>query len=120
MMLHPPRPGMTLAAVGAWLLLATAATWCAADRPATWPQWRGPTRDGHVTGPAWPASLRSGSLKQLWRVELGPSYSGPVVAPGRVFITETTDKEEEVVRALDRRTGKELWRAGWKGAVTVP
>jgi glucose dehydrogenase len=35
-------------------------------------------------------------------------------------VTKTRDKEEEVVRALDRRTGKEIWQAHWKGAVTVP
>jgi outer membrane protein assembly factor BamB len=56
----------------------------------------------------------------LWRVELGPGYSGPVVAADRVFVTETRDKGREVVRALDRRTGSELWRAQWEGAVTVP
>jgi outer membrane protein assembly factor BamB len=42
------------------------------------------------------------------------------VAPDRVFVTETRDKSDEVVRALDRDTGKELWRAQWKGAITVP
>src|SRR5262245_19793209 len=79
--------------------------------PATWPQWRGPTRDGHVTGPAWPADLKG--LKRLWRVELGPSYSGPVVVADRVFVAETHDWKDEIVRALDRKTGKELWRARW-------
>jgi outer membrane protein assembly factor BamB len=99
-------------------LAAAAAT--AADQPPVWPQWRGPTRDGHANGSEWPARLRGDCLKQLWRVELGPSYSGPIVAPDRVFVTETKDKSTEVVRALDRATGKELWRAEWKGAVTVP
>src|SRR5262245_543179 len=51
----------------------------AADGPATWPQWRGPTRDGQVSGPAWPTTLQGDALKLLWRVELGPGYSGPVV-----------------------------------------
>jgi outer membrane protein assembly factor BamB len=92
----------------------------AADHPAVWPQWRGPTRDGQVTGPAWPATLRDPVLKRLWRVELGSGYSGPVVAPDRVFVTESQDKSREVVRALDRHTGKELWRAEWKGTITVP
>jgi outer membrane protein assembly factor BamB len=106
----------TPALVALWLpgLLAAAS----ANEPAVWPQWRGPTRDGHVAGPPW--SDRLAALKRLWRVELGPSYSGPVVAADRVFVTETRDEEREVVRALDRATGKELWRAEWPGTVTVP
>src|SRR5262249_16665931 len=89
-------------------------------KQSTWPQWRGPTRDSQVTGPAWPETLKDDALKQLWRVELGSSYSGPIVAADRIFVTETKDKSLESVRALDRETGKELWQAQWKGAVTVP
>ncbi len=29
----------------------------AADPDLGWTQWRGPTRDGQVVGPAWPDSL---------------------------------------------------------------
>ena len=58
--------------------------------------------------------------RRLGAVELGPSYSGPIVAADRVFVTETEDSKNEVVRALDRETGKELWKARWEGAMTVP
>lgn len=85
-----------------------------------WPQWRGPSRDGQWTGPAWPDRLSKDSLKLLWRIPLGPSYSGPIVSEELVFTTETKNKESEVVVALDRKTGKERWRAEWKGAMTVP
>src|SRR5947209_11811873 len=105
-------------AVGA--LLAATRPPLRAGAPAVWPQWRGPSRDGHVAGPAWPARLGGAALKLRWRVELGPSYSGPVVPARRVFVAETPDKSEEVVRALDRDTGKELWQARWHGSVTVP
>ena len=87
---------------------------------ATWPQWRGPARDGHAGGPAWPAKLDPEHLRQLWRAELGPSYSGPVVGNDRVFTTETRDKKIEVVTAFDRHTGKQLWQAQWEGALSVP
>jgi putative heme-binding domain-containing protein len=53
-------------------------------------------------------------------VELGPSCSGPIVAGDRVFTTESKDKKFEVVIAFHRKTGKELWRAQWEGAMTVP
>ena len=85
-----------------------------------WPQWRGPQRDGQFTGPAWPAKLDTNHLQRSWRVELGPSYSGPIVSADRVFTTESKDKKFEVVRALDRATGKELWKHEWEGALSVP
>lgn len=85
-----------------------------------WPQWRGPQRDGHVTGSAWPGQLDTNHVQQLWRVELGPSYSGPVVVGDRVFTTETKDKKFEVVTAFDRKSGKQLWQAKWEGALSVP
>lgn len=86
-----------------------------------WPQWRGPLRDGVDTSAPWPEQLSQERLVELWSVEgLGPSYSGPIVAADRVFTTESVDEEEEVVRAFDRRTGKELWSARWEGAMEVP
>ncbi len=88
--------------------------------PANWPQWRGPSRDGQITGSEWPADLKPGQLDRQWRVPLGPSYSGPIVTGDRVFTTETKEKKTEVVHALDRSTGKELWRQEWEGAMTVP
>ncbi len=92
----------------------------ASQDPELWPQWRGPNRDGLIGGPTWPTALKGEALKLLWRVPLWPSYSGPIVARDRVFVTETKDKSVEIVRALDRASGKELWQARWKGAVTVP
>jgi outer membrane protein assembly factor BamB len=98
------------------LLAISASTAFAAD----WNQWRGPTRDGQIRKTAWPASLGEASLKQVWRVELGPSYSGPVVSGDLVFTTETEDQQTEIVRALDRKTGKEVWKQSWAGAMSVP
>ena len=68
-----------------------------------WPQWRGPQRDGQFIGPAWPDKLDPNHLRQVWRVELGPSYSGPIVSGARVFTTETQGKKREVVTA-DRKS----------------
>jgi outer membrane protein assembly factor BamB len=99
----------------AMLVVATLAA-CAED----WPQWRGPGRDGQVRGASWPGSLSGSNLVQVWRVPLGPSYSGPVVSGPWVFTTETSNKTTEVVRALERATGREVWRAQWAGSVKVP
>jgi outer membrane protein assembly factor BamB len=87
---------------------------------STWPQWRGPNRDGQITGTSWPEKLDTNHLREVWRVELGPSYSGPIVGADRVFTTETKDKKFDIVTAFDRATGKELWRAQWEDVISVP
>lgn len=114
----------TLVLALAW---ACGGTGWAADRDpggvppaAPWPQWRGPTRDGQVHCDPWPDSLQGKNLEQLWRVELGPSYSGPIVSADKVFTTETRNATDEVVRAIDRQTGKQLWQVSWKGSLSVP
>jgi outer membrane protein assembly factor BamB len=91
----------------------------AAESAENWPQWRGPTRDGFVAGADWPTKLDKDHLISFWHVDLGPSYSGPIVAADRVFVTETKDAKNEVVHALDRATGKELWKTDWPGAMSV-
>ncbi|MCY2967195.1 MAG: PQQ-like beta-propeller repeat protein, partial [Planctomycetota bacterium] len=88
---------------------------------ATWPQWRGPSRDGQIpAGTIWPTKLGGKNLQTLWRLPLGPSYSGPIVSVDRVFVTETRNSKEEVVKALDRRTGNVLWEVSWPGAMSMP
>jgi outer membrane protein assembly factor BamB len=99
------------------LALASAPELRAEDQESTWPQWRGPSRDGKIVSTPWPDTL---NLELLWRKELGPSYSGPVIAEDRVFTTETRNEQEEIVLAFDRKSGKELWRAEWAGAMSVP
>lgn len=85
----------------------------------TWPQWRGPQRDCQITARAWPADLSEANLKQIKRIPLGDSYSGPIVTADHVFVTETVGKQE-TVRALDRKTGAEVWKTEWTGSMTVP
>ena len=65
------------------LLAVTGAGDPRASDQVPWNQWRGPTRDGRDTGPAWPDRL-DGRVERLWRVELGQSYAGPIVTSDRV------------------------------------
>lgn len=120
------RATLLVLAVAA-LTLAFFATAEPVDRPAeiaptsdgVWPQWRGPDRDASVaSGETWPADLSS--LQPGWRVELGPSYSGPIVGDDLVFTTETRDESSEVVSAYDRATGELRWSVEWEGSMDVP
>lgn len=86
----------------------------------TWSQWRGPRRDGSLTNTDLPDSLSQQQFQLRWKIPLGPGYSGPVISSDRVFVTETIDEKTEVVRALDRETGKLIWKQSWPGALSVP
>ncbi|QDT29172.1 outer membrane biogenesis protein BamB [Gimesia panareensis] len=85
-----------------------------------WSQWRGPHRDGTLQDSALPDSLDENKLKVRWKLPLAPGYSGPIVTGDKVFVTETLDQQQEVARALDRKTGKEIWKQSWPGAMSVP
>ena len=102
-------------------LFASLASVAESAEPGDWTQWRGSDRAGRLAETAaWPEKLDESSLAQVFRIPLGPSYSGPIVANDRVFVTETVNKQTEVVRALNRFTGEELWKVEWPGAMTVP
>lgn len=120
-------PRLAGAALAALLAAAFAAPAFAAPSPAAsedagrpaWGEWRGPGRDGIDDGAeTWPASLDG--LEKVWRVELGKGYPGPLVGDGKVFVVESLADESAQVRALDRETGKELWRKAWASSGDVP
>lgn len=100
-MRHTPR--LTLALLAA-LLLAGAASAFAQD----WPQWRGPTRDGKVTGftapQAWPKELT-----QKWSVPVGKGDASPALVGDRLYLITRQDNEE-VILCLGAADGKEIWR----------
>ena len=89
-------------------------------RTDDWSQWRGPKRDGKLSGLMLPNELGQQQLKKLWAIRLGPSYSGPLVVGDRVFTTQTIQKKFEAVTAHDRNTGEKLWQQQWKGSMSVP
>lgn len=49
-------------------------------------------------------------LEARWKVPVGPGYTGPTVAGGRVYLMDRREKPEgERVLCFDARTGKSLW-----------
>ena len=59
---------------------------CADD----WPQWRGPNRDGVWRESGIFDAIPVSGLQVGWRARIGAGYSGPVVAQGRVFVTDSS------------------------------
>jgi outer membrane protein assembly factor BamB len=87
------------------LLLAAMAV-----RADDWPQWRGPNRDGVWRETGILAAIPESGLKVRWRARIGNGYSGPVVAQGRVFVTDHQLRPEvERVLCFEEATGKPLW-----------
>jgi outer membrane protein assembly factor BamB len=73
-----------------------------------WPQWRGPNRDGKVTGFTAPTTWPT-QLTKKWQVKVGDGVSSPVLAAGKVYAFGRQGGEE-VTSCLDAATGKVLWQ----------
>lgn len=79
---------------------------------ADWPQWRGPNRDGVWKETGILRTFPADGLKIRWRVPVGPGWSSPVVAQGRVYLTDMRlDKPKawERIQCFKESTGKLLW-----------
>jgi len=90
-----------------------------------WPQWLGPKRDGVLRETDLVQTFPEKGLKRLWANLIGPGYSGPAVADGRLFVMDRElakdaknpasgfQKPEvlgqERILCYDANTGKELW-----------
>jgi outer membrane protein assembly factor BamB len=98
-----------------WFETAAVLLLCAAAAEAgDWPQWLGPKRDGSTTEKISPWKEKE-PPRVLWRAPVGPGFSSPVVAGGRVIIHACVrDEEAEEVVALDAATGKPLWKDSYR------
>jgi hypothetical protein len=77
-----------------------------------WPQWRGPNRDGAWKETGIMEAFPPDGLPISWRTPVGRGWSSPVIADGRVYITDVliNDKSAtERVLAFDGHTGNRLW-----------
>jgi outer membrane protein assembly factor BamB len=75
---------------------------------ADWPQWRGPNRDGHPARQPTIASLPK-EMKPVWKLAVGPGFSSPIVAGGKLVYLDESDGKE-VVHCLTATSGKEIWK----------
>ena len=73
-----------------------------------WPQWRGDGGRGALKDATLPDPWPTGPLRKTWQTRLGAGWSSPVVAQGRVFVTDRNGATERVL-AFDANTGKPLW-----------
>jgi outer membrane protein assembly factor BamB len=91
--------------------LCTALTLIAGD----WPQWRGINRDGRAAPGSPEISSLPNDLKPSWKVAIGPGFSSPIVAGGKViYLDEQGGKE--VAHSIEAGSGKENWAAPFADA----
>jgi len=74
-----------------------------------WPQYLGPERNGVYRGPALADTWGPQGPKVVWRKSIGQGLSGPVVVQGRVILFHRIGNQE-IVDAIDARTGTAQWR----------
>ena len=119
--------------------VALAAVACSASTPSAraddWPHWLGPQRDGVWRESGILDSFPAGGPPVLWRAEIGAGYSGPVVAAGRVFLTDrpgsetrgnpggalqrTRETGRERVLCFDAATGRLLWEHAYEAPYEI-
>lgn len=101
-----PSFGQTLASI--WLGTIFTAVALSED----WPQWRGVDRDGIWHAEGLVDDLPAGQIPLDWSVPIGPGYSGPTVAAGRVYVSDRQadgGKQSERILCFDSSSGQSLW-----------
>ncbi len=99
--------------MGLSILVSLALIFCSAvmaEPPSNWPQFRGPNSGG-LAGEQSPPVEFGPEAKLLWRTEVRTGHSSPAVWGDRIFLTAfDADEKELLALAVDRQTGKILWR----------
>jgi len=78
------------------------------SRTDEWLQFRGPNGAGVAEGFELPAEF-SATKNLLWKTPVPFARSSPVVTADRIFLT-ASEGDKLLTLALDRKTGKVLWR----------
>ncbi len=95
-------------------LLSLLAVWtCIAGvvGAADWPQWQGPDRTNVSKEASFLKAWPKGGPKLLWTYEkAGIGYSCPAIVGDRLYLMGTRDGNE-IVFALNAKTGDEIWVA---------
>jgi len=82
----------------------------AETKSSAWPQFRGRNASGlAATAHALPTKIGPDTNNIVWKTELPPGHSSPVVFGDRIYVTGIRDEKKLVTIGLDRATGKVLW-----------
>lgn len=99
-----------------FLLVLLASTFAHA---ADWPEFMGPTRDQVSTEAGLLDAFPEEGPRLVWENALGKGYSAPSVR-GDLLVVHHRVGDEEVVEALDAKTGAARWRHGYPSTYNDP
>src|SRR5262245_17561818 len=123
---------LTILGVALLTLSQPIEAWCQKQRPSDqsrqkaqtgptsapssdWLEWGGRGRDFVAPATALPSSWPAGGPRKLWSRDLGDGYSGIGVEATTLY-TAYRRGSQDVVIALDARTGKTLWEFAYEAA----
>ena len=98
-------PTVAVAAAGK----ADAITATAIERPAEWPGFRGPERNGVIRGVRIATDWSTSPPVEMWRRPIGPGWSSFAVH-GDLLYTQEQRGNDEIVAAYRVITGAPVWR----------
>ena len=75
-----------------------------------WHQFLGPDRNSTSPQKGLLRSWSENGPEQLWSVDVGIGFGGPVVKNGKVYLLDRDDDTGDIMRCFDLQTGRELWR----------
>jgi outer membrane protein assembly factor BamB len=78
-----------------------------------WPQFLGPERNGVYNGPPLAETWPKDGPPKVWQISVGEGFAGPVVVGERLVLFHRRGYEE-IVEALDTKSGKSQWRFTYK------
>jgi len=80
----------------------------AVNQGQDWYQWMGPDRTGTWYNGPQVDTLFQEMVEQRWEADVGPGYSGPTQAGGKIFLMDYKDGSERVL-CFDEENGNRLW-----------
>src|SRR6185436_18343390 len=84
---------------------------------ADWPQWRGPGGAAVWTESGVVEKFPNAGLKRLWRAPVALGYSSPIIADGKVYLSDSELKKPNVrqrVQCFHADSGKLIWTSSYE------